>query len=69
MSEWIGVGERWPEEYETVLTYGRYSKCFGRWRVRTATWNGASWLAPEGELGECTHWMPMPDPPKEGEKC
>ena len=64
ISRWIPVTERLPEVYETVLTYGKHG-------VLVDYYSGV-----KSELGnplfmimgaKVTHWMPLPEPPKEGE--
>jgi hypothetical protein len=70
MNEWISVEERLPEVWKTVLTFqptttddkGIIQTCVyignpGRWRV---AWNHEFLELP------VTHWMPLPEPPKEG---
>ena len=59
--KWISVEERLPE-------YGRYlviiqTEC-GMGKVITATYNDMGWWT-YGNSGELTHWMPLPEPPKE----
>lgn len=77
MSEWISVKERLPEKDGWYLVYApRYwgnSKIYGldglaysnfkhnykdHWGIERGT--GRGWP------GIVTHWMPLPDPPKEG---
>ena len=69
MSEWISVKERLPESQADVLVVafwhehrqtmiGWHSDMGKKWRVVTS--HG------EREPGGVTHWMPLPDPPKEG---
>ena len=60
---WIPVTERLPEEYVDVLCYcsrnGQYG-C-GEWSKEdngTIYWTGLYGMIP-------THWMPLPEPPKE----
>ena len=67
---WIPVTERLPENDQDVLVmvhwrdYPENMMCYGRkYKTRWYLWNG--------ELGELvkgfdiTHWMPLPEPPKE----
>ncbi len=67
---WIPVGERLPDTDVDVLVmvhwrdYPEDMMCYGRrFKTRWYLWNG--------ELGELnkgfdiTHWMPLPEPPKE----
>lgn len=64
---WIPVTERLPEPWKDVLVYSRYDFCEtavyigvpGKWRV---TWNHGML-----DVDSVTHWMPLPEPPKEVE--
>ena len=68
--EWIPVTERLPEKEDTYLVYTErgsvYSshfyteKKFASGYVREASWSQC------GKVN-VTHWMPLPEPPKEGE--
>ena len=72
MSEWIGVDERLPEPNLPVLTYGRK----GGVGIGYVTDSSVSEYKRSNKLyfyaryGDKlpTHWMPMPEPPKEAEK-
>ena len=64
-SKWISVKERLPEEGEVVLVFGGrsiYTAIYG-WRCG---WYG--WHKLNSKYHNCnpTHWMPLPEPPKEG---
>lgn len=67
LKKWIPVSERLPEDWENVLVFSKYGFCEtavylgipGKWRV---TWNH-EFL----EENSVTHWMPLPEPPKECE--
>jgi hypothetical protein len=62
---WIPVSERLPEEWKEVLVLSEFVCCEtavylgipGKWRV---TWNHNML-----EENSITHWMPLPEPPKE----
>ena len=59
-NEWVSVEERLPEEKQRVIV-----RCE---RVGTSVgwilWGG--WMTDIGpHAGEVTHWMPLPQPPKE----
>lgn len=61
MSEWISVKERLPEEKQRVIV-----RCE---RIGTSVgwilWG--EWMTDIGpSAGKITHWMPLPEPPKEG---
>jgi hypothetical protein len=73
-SLWIPVTERLPEEEELVLIVCKNGARFvgycgkqyydleRRWRIKTAL-NSTKLL----NKGRVTHWMPLPEPPKEVE--
>ena len=62
--EWISVKDRYPDEAGFYM--GFYEAMPGHWRVSTVHWNGENW----NNMGYiplsvyCTHWMPLPQPPK-----
>ena len=62
--KWIPVSERLPEEMKNVLAYtdvGSFSE--------TAHWTGYRWEKTWyfEVLYGVTHWMPLPQPPKEND--
>ena len=62
--KWIPVTERLPEEMKTVLAWtpmGEFSE--------TAMWMGIRWEKTWDfdTIYTVTHWMPLPEPPKEVE--
>ena len=66
MSEWIPVTKQMPPEGKYVLVYGKelhpnsYSSQIEVSRVYDVNyWSGF------GRTGKITHWMPLPEPPKE----
>ena len=67
IQRWIPVTERFPDaeygESENVLTYNE----FGMEHI--LYFDGGCWCYPDGEvydkLFHITHWMPLPEPPKE----
>ena len=72
-SKWISVKERLPEEegwYQVYTApdkgYKSINKAMFRkgfeWNNFTPRWHGAG-----GTWGNVTHWMPLPEPPKEVE--
>ena len=70
--QWIPVTERLPEEWKSVLTYQPYKNDREKPLIRI------SWYIGAGIWRECeqantlelpvTHWMPLPEPPKEEAK-
>lgn len=60
--KWIPVSERLPEQYETVI--GWDGLFMGE--VEHGDY-GFVWLDDDGcnSLANITHWMPLPEPPKE----
>lgn len=62
--KWIPVEERLPERDTEVLVYA-YNHNIWVWE-----YHGNAWEAEDGyyhELDVVTHWMPLPEPPKDGE--
>lgn len=75
MSKWISVKDRLPRcnskfgESNHVLCYcGTNSQSFVGWYHKpTKNWYNSYYLAssePISEYYKPTHWMPLPDPPK-----
>lgn len=66
VGKWIPVTERLPEEYTRVIG-------FMAWKAMTAIeyqngkWYSIDHLEPLPDEA-ITHWMPLPEPPKEEEK-
>lgn len=62
MNEWISVEDRLPEGMGTVLIAHNGGVSFG-W------FNGAYWTrgaaTKHKPIKTVTHWMPLPEPPKE----
>jgi len=53
--KWIPVTERLPKEEKTVLAFGTLGVAWLDWR------HDNKWCC----YGGVTHWMPLPEPPKE----
>ena len=61
VNRWIPCSERLPEKFEYVL-------CVGRDGMGILRYTGATWLDENAiayTMNEITHWMPLPDLPKE----
>ena len=65
---WIPVSERLPELHTKVLCCGIKG---GRFIAELTTWGKERYLCWDKRNGRgcptVTHWMPLPQPPKEGE--
>ena len=55
MAEWIPVTERLPEKNTWVLAYCKYNGHVVDYLDINGLWS----------YGNVTHWMPLPEPPKE----
>ena len=63
---WIPVTERLPGAGEIVLVYGKRGGIYTAEHNRSARWPGSFWkLNSKSHHCEPTHWMPLPEPPKE----
>lgn len=62
MGEWISVKDRLPEQCCKVLIAWKLND---KMEVDMAIWTG---VVPKLNVTqyEITHWMPLPEPPKEG---
>lgn len=67
MSEWVSVKRRMPEDDEYVLVAITGMKSYGYERyVRMDFRRDGRWVSAFDEPIEVvTHWMPLPEPPKE----
>lgn len=68
---WISMKDRYPETLHAVLVYTPHHKNIwaatmhedGNWYI----WSpGGRVLLDQDWYGQITHWMPLPEPPKEG---
>ena len=67
MSEWIPVTERLPEEDGDYLVWFYDAKCckVAEFNKHTAKERYVWWFAGIDRTRFVTHWMPLPEPPKE----
>ena len=65
LNRWISVEEKMPEPHDDVAIIIRHGDCtylrIG-WYGNACRWMQAGLGMIEGEV---THWMPLPEPPKE----
>ena len=60
---WIPVTERLPEKFENVIVANKRGK---HYNIDKAWWNGCCFdRCAKGPYQNVTHWMPLPQPPKE----
>ena len=60
--KWVSVKERLPKKRQLVWTYSDDKKSSYGMMLRHGVWE----VIRDGcELIEVTHWMPLPEPPKE----
>lgn len=61
--KWISVKDGLPEQYHSVLTA---SKCGDWYSIRLGCIDSSGeWSGDLFRTNEVTHWMPLPEPPKE----
>jgi len=59
-ANWVSVKDRLPEDGRSVLlAFPSGFMCVGR-KMRHGEWHNG-----QGEVRDVTHWMPLPEPPKE----
>ena len=63
MSEWISVEDRLPEDNDEVLTFSLGEVFVTRYWKLTSQWLASD--ARATHLAKVTHWMPLPEPPKD----
>ena len=64
--QWIPVEKRLPEKYQTVVGWCKDNP-FSKYTEAIVCWNGKGWvfLYAQRYVANVTHWMPLPEPPKE----
>ena len=60
---WRGVDEELPDDEITVLVHCPQGEPVWLGYVDAGVWRDVS-----GEVIEVTHWLPLPEPPTEGER-
>lgn len=74
MSDWISVKERLPEEdfdgfYDKNGEYPTFIVMIDVGVIpATLQFNGTEWIDEDSNVYNVTHWMPLPEPPKEVRK-
>lgn len=61
---WINVNERMPEASAAVLVVTNGRVTLG-WTYETYAKQEIRWRTPSLSNAQVTHWMPLPEPPKE----
>lgn len=67
MSEWISVKERVPDDWKRVLVCIRHKHNpeDGYREIGILHWTKPYGWSMKDNYYEITHWMPLPEPPKE----
>ena len=67
--KWIPVSERLPEERKFVLVYGEYlhNNIFDGGQMAVSRRIDGNYWSGFGRTERITHWMPLPEFPKDGE--
>lgn len=63
--EWIKAADKLPEPYEDVLVYGQINKTNNLTRYKVDYTDDRDVFVRSTKV---THWMPLPEPPKENEE-
>ena len=58
-TDWLAVTEQLPEPTVCVLV------AYSNGVVGVDAWGHDGWMGEDLSIGVITHWMPMPEPPKE----
>lgn len=68
--EWISVEDRLPENYSDCLIYKAvpFEKKDSRKRIELSYYIQEYGFYMYGNKRRVTHWMPLPEPPKESEE-
>jgi len=66
LPKWIPVTETLPEKYTAVLAAGNGEVACGLFVGFAEPAHVASWDLDNVAAEPVTHWMPLPEPPKEG---
>lgn len=64
--EWISVKNRLPKDGEFVLTYKNGIVDVQMYEKNRNGWIQGNWF---WSMATVTHWMPLPEPPKEDALC
>ena len=62
--KWISVTEKLPEKYHQVLCYGSHGLSIDYYSGEKSVCGNPLFMVGEAKI---THWMPLPEPPKDGE--
>ena len=65
MSEWISVGERLPDSKQRVLIFSVYGRELVTYNPHERCWDDSDGDDYYRDIEWATHWMPLPDPPKD----
>lgn len=63
MAEWISVKDMLPKSGKRVLSFTDFNKVIiGKWLSGVGCW-----INEKHDVIHVTHWMPLPEPPKEND--
>lgn len=65
--EWISVKDKMPRINEVVLVYDKFIEDVSTGYISEFLGDRVVWIIDYGQSisDEVTHWMPLPEPPKE----